>query len=83
MLLAMLACTTQKNVILNNAFPSDFPETAKKLVERTTNETSPRERGLFSDIKKSKFFGNAAFGDEMNVSAISFQLLVDDAKGTR
>jgi len=82
MLLAMLACTTDQATIVNNRFPANFPETARNLVDRTTIKTPPEQRGLFPDLKRDPFFGDAAFGDEMTISAINFQLLVDDAKGT-
>jgi len=80
MLLAMVACTRKRNIILNqNVFPTDFPKTAQKLVEQTTTISPPSKRGLFPDLKRDPFFGEAAFGDEMTISAIDFQRLVDDA----
>jgi len=80
-LLAMVACTTSKDTIRKNEFPEDFPETAKKLVLRTTSE-SPGERGLFPDIKRDPFFGDMAFGKEMPISAINFKQLLEDATST-
>jgi len=82
MLLSMLAMTTNKDIITNNVFPKNFPETAKKLVVRTTSKDMPKERGLFPDLKRDPFFGDAAFGDEIPVSEVNFQQLVDDAKCT-
>merc|ERR1719195_1180359 len=77
-LLAMVACTSKRIIIVNNVFPKDFPKTAMNLVEQTTKKP-PSERPPFPDIKHHPFFGEAAFGDEMTISAIDFQRLVDDA----
>merc|ERR1719410_2513308 len=79
MLLAMVACTTSPTIIGKNVFPRNFPETAKRLVERTT-QTQPEERGLFPALKHDPFFGDImALGDEIPIAAISFEQLVDDA----
>lgn len=79
MLLAMVACTQSPNIVMKNVFPGDFPKTARNMVEKTTTITPPSKRGLFLDLKNDPFFGDAAFGDEMTISAIDFQHLVDDA----
>jgi len=83
MLLAMMGCTRSQNIIRNNAFPKNFPETAKKLVEKTTTKTLPETRGSFKELKEDPFFKEAAFGDEMRVEAIDFELLVKDATKQR
>jgi len=80
MLLGMVAWTKSANIINNNVFPPHFPETAKNLVCQTTTETPVSKRGLFPDIKRHPFFGEAALGDEIAISAIDFQRLVEDAR---
>jgi len=82
MLIPMMGMTTSRTIIMTNAFPKDFPETAMNLVRRTTIKDPPEQRGLFPDLKHDPFFGDAAFVDEMMVSAINFQRLVDNAKRT-
>jgi len=78
MLLAMIGCTTKQSIIMNNAFPKNFPATAENLVVQTTNRLHPERRGLFPDLTRHPFFGEAAFGDEMPISAIDFQHLAED-----
>jgi len=78
MLLAMVGCTLKMNIIKNNVFPRHVPETAKNLIMKTTTK-EPEMRGLFPDIKNDPFFGEVAFGDEMNIPAIDFQRLKEDA----
>jgi len=79
-LLAMVACTFDADIILHAKFPEgpNFPDTAKRLVEKTTIEDPPAERGRFIDICNHAFFGEDAFAHG-TVSAIDFPGLVRDA----